>query len=58
MVTDGDYTYCSIMYRIVESICCTPETNITLYANYASVEKKKKERNQGTSEDLRGQNRE
>lgn len=40
MVTDGDYTYCGehcIMYRIVESLCCTPEMNITLYVNYTSI---------------------
>ena len=36
---DGDYTYPgkhSIMYRIIESLCCIPETNITLYINYTS----------------------
>ena len=30
-------TYCDedwVMYRTVESLCCTPETNITLYVNY------------------------
>lgn len=33
-VTDGDYLYRgehSIMYTIVESLCCIPEMNITLY---------------------------
>ena len=33
MVTDGDDTYRgehSVMYRIVEPLCCTLETNITL----------------------------
>jgi len=27
------------MSRIVESLYCTPETNITLYVNYASIKK-------------------
>ena len=37
MVTDGSYT-CgehSTAYRLVESLCCTPETNITLCVYYA-----------------------
>ena len=41
----GDYTYhvkCSVMYRVVESLCCTPEANRILYANYPSVIKTKK----------------
>ena len=35
MVTDSSYT-CkhSIMHRVVESLCCTPETNVTLCINY------------------------
>ena len=40
MVTDSNYNYCGehcIMQRIIESLCCTPETNITLYANYTSM---------------------
>lgn len=32
----GDYTYCG-EYRIVESTCDTPETNITLYIIWISV---------------------
>ena len=31
MVTDRDYTYSdehSVMYRMTESICCAPKTNI------------------------------
>ena len=28
------------MYRIVESICCMPDNNITLHANYTSIRKK------------------
>lgn len=33
-------THCgknSVMYRIVKSTCCTPKTNIKLYANCISV---------------------
>ena len=26
-----------IMYTIVESLYCTPETNIALYVNYAGI---------------------
>ena len=26
-----------VMYGRVESLCCTPETNITLYVNYTGV---------------------
>jgi len=36
MGTDGNHT-CgehSIMYRVVESICCTPETKVRLCVNY------------------------
>lgn len=36
MVTNGDYPYCGeywVMHGIVESTCCTPETN-TLYVNF------------------------
>ena len=29
-----------VMYRIVESLYCTPETNITLYQNKNSINKK------------------
>ena len=29
------------MYRIVESLHCTPETNITVYNNYTSIQKEK-----------------
>lgn len=38
MVTDGSYTRSkhSLIYREVESLLCTPETNITLYINYTS----------------------
>lgn len=28
----------SIMYRLIESLCCTPETNKTLCVNYTSIE--------------------
>lgn len=36
MVTEGKYTYCSeyfMMYIIVKSLCCTPETNV-IYISY------------------------
>lgn len=39
MLTDGSYT-CgehSIIYRVVESLCCTPETNETLCVNYTQI---------------------
>lgn len=42
MVTDGGYT-CehSLVYRLVQSLCHTPETKVTLYVNYTSIKKKK-----------------
>ena len=43
MVTDGNYTYCGkhcVMHRLVKSLCGTPETNITLNDNYASIKNK------------------
>ena len=33
----GDHV---VMYIKVESLRCTPETNIALYANYTSIKKK------------------
>lgn len=45
MVTEGNYTYCDehfIMFIIVDSLCCTPETNILLYVNYTSLLKNEK----------------
>ena len=45
MVTDGNQTYCGdhfAMYTNVESLCCTPETNIKLYVNYTSIKKRRK----------------
>ena len=44
MVTEGNYTYCSehfVMYAIVESLCCTSETNIILYGTYTSIKTSK-----------------
>ena len=34
-----EYTYDEhwVMYRIVESLYCTPETNFTLYVNYIGI---------------------
>lgn len=40
MVIDGDYIAHdeqSTAYRIVQSLKCTPEMNITLYVNYIST---------------------
>ena len=40
MVTDGDYIYHGehwVMSGTIESICCTPETNIRLYVIYTSI---------------------
>ena len=39
MVTADSYTCSehSIMYRGVKSLCCTPETNITLCVNYTVI---------------------
>ena len=44
VVTKGGYTYGehSIMCRKVESLCCTPETNITLCVNYTDKKLRKK----------------
>ena len=36
----GECTYRDekwVTYRIVELLCCTLETNITLYANYTGI---------------------
>lgn len=45
-MTDGsNYIYWaghSVRYRVVESLCCTPIMNTTLYANYTSMKIKKK----------------
>ena len=38
-MTDGSYA-CGeqgIMYRLVKSLCWTPETNVTLCINYTSI---------------------
>ena len=46
MVTDGNYTYHGencVIYRIVTSVCCIPETNITLYVKCTSIIKINKE---------------
>lgn len=48
MVTDGNYVYGEhcIMHRIVKSLCCAPETNVTLYVNCILIIKiKKNQRN-------------
>ena len=43
MVTNGNWIYYGdhfVMYKNIESVCCTPETNITLCVNYNSFFKK------------------
>lgn len=40
METDGNYTYWDkhfIMYIMVKSVCCTPETNMLLDVNHTSI---------------------
>ena len=40
MVMEDDYIYWSdhfAIYTNVESLCCTPETNIMFYVNYTSI---------------------
>ena len=45
-MTDGDYTYHyepkQYILELIESLCYTPETNITLYVSYASLKNLKK----------------
>ena len=31
-----------VMYKNIKSLCCTPESNIVLWVNYASIKKRKK----------------
>lgn len=39
-MTDGSYTHeHSTTYRLVQSLCCTPETNVTLQVNNIQIEK-------------------
>lgn len=37
MGTGGSYTFSeqTMMYRVVQSLCCVPETYVTLYVNYS-----------------------
>lgn len=42
MVADGNSTYPSkhfVMYRMIESFCCTPKTCVKIYVNYTSIKK-------------------
>ena len=41
MRTDGSYAYGeqSIMYKLVKSLLCTPETNVILCVNYLQIKK-------------------
>ena len=38
--TQGNSQYWSRVYKNIKSLCCTPETNIILYANYKSILKR------------------
>ena len=43
MVTDANQTYCGDHFTIhtkIQSLCCTPETNIMFYVNYTSIKKR------------------
>lgn len=43
MVTDGDSTYSDehwVIHRIVESLFCAHETNVTLHFNYTGIKNK------------------
>ena len=45
MVTNGNYAYYGehfVMYRIVKSLCCTPETNVVLYLTVLQLKIKKR----------------
>ena len=35
--------YITEYIHITESLCCTPETNTTLYINYTSIKKKEEQ---------------
>ena len=42
MVTDGNQTYRGdhfMVYKIISSLCCTPETNVILYIKCNSIKK-------------------
>lgn len=44
MIRDGNDTYPGehcVTYRIIKSICCTPEINTTLYINYNLIKERK-----------------
>ena len=46
--SDGSYTWGerSIMFKLVESLCCTPAMNVTLCVNDTQI-KKNKEKKKG-----------
>ena len=57
MMTDDDYIYCAehgVMCRIVKSICCTPETTVTLYVHYTLIKKMKDWRKIAAADQIRG----
>ena len=44
MVTDVNQTYCNdrfTIYTNIKPLCCIPETDIMIYINYNSVQKKR-----------------
>lgn len=45
-MSDNSYIYGehSITYRKVGSLCCAPETNVTLYISYAEIKTLKKKK--------------
>ena len=46
MGTDVNWTYCGDHFNIytnIESLCCTPETNVMLYVNFTSIKKYNRE---------------
>ena len=40
----------STMYKLVKSVSCTPETNVTLCVNYTQTKKKKKKKREREKE--------
>lgn len=49
MGMDVNQTYCGehfTKYTNIESLCCTPETNIMLYVSYTSIKTKTKPKEQ------------
>ena len=49
-MTGGSYTFGerSLTHRPIQSLCCTPETNVTLWVNYTSLKKYRNKSTQGS----------